>query len=302
MDSSPTAFYKTKREMSEFLKELLDTFSKEGRPNLLQNISITWVCYPDRKPNLGSGFGTGWLNYKTIYPASVVKLIYACAIEVWLQRDLITDSKELRRAQANMIAHSSNDATSYIVDLLTGTTSGPHLEGESWEAWKKQRNLVNNWIQTLNWPELEFVNCSQKTWEDSPYGRDKKFYGEQNQNRNSLSTIAVARFLETIMTNQFLTSQASKKLKALMSRSLDLAKRKADSENQIDGFIGEGLPFGSQIWSKAGLMSEARHDAAWFQIPQGMPMLLVVFCQGEHLAKDTLLIPALAEKLSTWNP
>ena len=86
----------------------------------------------------------------------------------------------------------------------------------------------------------------------------------------------------------------------MLFRSLDILKRKADPENQIDGFLGEGLPSGSQIWSKAGLMSEARHDAAWFQTSKGIPMLLVVFCSGKHLAKDQFLLPALASELSKW--
>ncbi len=287
--------------MKEFLHELLNRFAKEGRPNLHQSISITWIYYESRKPKAESGLGTGWLNQKLIYPASVVKLIYASAIEVWLKKDLIVDCSELRRAQSNMITQSSNDATSYIVDLLTGTTSGTFLNKERWEVWKKQRNLVNDWLRTLNWPEFEFVNCSQKTWEDGPYGIDRKFYGEQNQNRNSLSTESVARILEAIMTNQFLTLSSSKRLQSLLSRSLDFVKRKMDPDNQIDGFLGEGLPIGSQIWSKAGLMSEARNDAAWFQTSQGNPMLLVVFCQGKQLAQDRFLLPALANELSQWN-
>ena len=60
-------------------------------------------------------------------PASVVKLVYAVAVEQWLQRDLIPDSDELQRALRDMIADSSNDATGSVVDLLSGTTSGPEL-------------------------------------------------------------------------------------------------------------------------------------------------------------------------------
>ncbi len=294
------AFYKTSLEMNKFLEELLDRFSNEGRLNLHQSISITWISYPNRSPKAQSGLGTGWLNEKLIYPASVVKLIYACAIEVWLKKDLLVDCPELRRAQANMIIHSSNDATSYIVDLLTGTNSGIFLKEERWEVWKKQRNLVNDWLSSLGWPELEFVNCSQKTWEDGPYGRDRKFYGEQNQNRNLLTTASVARIFEGIMTNNLLTQSSCKRLKSLLFRSLDILKRKADPENQIDGFLGEGLPRGSQIWSKAGLMSEARHDAAWLQTSKGNPMLLVVFCMGKDLARDQFLLPALAAELIKW--
>ena len=68
-------------------------------------------------------------------------------------------------------------------------------------------------------------------------------------------------------------------------------------ENQIDGFIGEGLPKGTRLWSKAGWMSQARHDAAWFCCPKSNPMLLVVFTNGTKRSKDELLLPTLAKEL-----
>ena len=188
------AFYRANPEMSSFLGEVLQRFAKDGRPNLHKSISIVWICYEGHNPRPGSGKGAGWSTEKLIYPASVVKLVYACAIEEWLKKDLLIDSSELRRAQADMIKDSSNDATSYIVDMLTGTTSGPSLKGLSWESWKKQRNLVNNWLESLNLPELKFINCSQKTWSNGPYGRDRDFYGDKNQNRNAMSVLATAKF------------------------------------------------------------------------------------------------------------
>ena len=61
------------------------------------------------------------------YPASLVKLFFMVAAEAWLAKGRLTPSRELREAVAAMIAWSSNDATSLIVDLLTRTTSGPAL-------------------------------------------------------------------------------------------------------------------------------------------------------------------------------
>lgn len=56
-----------------------------------------------------------------------MKLVYLVAAEAWLQRQLIQEGPELRRALADMVRDSGNDATSLVVDLLTGTTSGPSL-------------------------------------------------------------------------------------------------------------------------------------------------------------------------------
>ena len=125
--------------------------------------------------------------------------------------------------------------------------------------------------------------------------------GQNNENRNSLSTLGAARLFESLMTGVLLQPNSTKNLKNLLFRSLDLLKRKSDPENQIDGFLGEGLPKGTHLWSKAGLMSEVRHDAAWFITPKGKTMLLVVFIEGKSLAKDNFLLPAIASELSQWS-
>ena len=173
------AFYRQDPEMAYCLKGLLDRFEKEGRPNLQENIAITCIRYDKHSPSTSSGYGTGWNSNRNFYPASVVKIVYALATQVWLQQDLIVDSEELRRALHEMIANSNNDATSYILDLLTGTTSGPSLNKSNYQAWKIQRQLINNWLEELQWPEIKNWNCSQKTWNEGPFGREKDFYGKK---------------------------------------------------------------------------------------------------------------------------
>ncbi|MED5320274.1 MAG: hypothetical protein VYC94_01695, partial [Cyanobacteriota bacterium] len=52
------------------------------------------------------------------------------------------------------------------------------------------------------------------------------------------------------------------------------------------------------LWSKAGWMSQARHDAAWLQASeQQPPSLLVVFTTGPDRARDASLLPELARQL-----
>ncbi len=291
------AFYRPDPQMTAQLGDLLDRFAKKGRPGLHKSIGISWIRYDCPNPEPCSGFGTGWSEQKLFYPASVVKLVYALAVEAWLQKDLLLDSNELRKALKDMIAYSSNDATSLILDLLSGTTSGPSLHGERWEAWQKQRLLINEWLRNFNWPELKEINCCQKTWSDGPYGRERDFYQDTNTNRNALTTASIARLLEAVMTNGVVSPIACKKLRSLLSRSLDFRQRREDPENQIDGFLGEGLPQGTRLWSKAGWMSQARHDAIWCCLPQGPPMLLVVFSDGRQSANDSFLLPALAKEL-----
>ena len=90
---------------------------------------------------------------------------------------MATPSAELDRAIRDMIIDSSNDATSLVVDTLTGTTSGPELSAGPFTTWQAQRNLINRYYQSLGWAELEPLNINQKTWSDGPYGRERAFVG-----------------------------------------------------------------------------------------------------------------------------
>src|SRR5207237_9705931 len=62
-----------------------------------------------------------------IYPASVVKLFYLVAVHRWLEDKKIQEADELKRAVRDMIVVSSNEATQYVVDVLTQTTGGHEM-------------------------------------------------------------------------------------------------------------------------------------------------------------------------------
>ena len=292
------AFYRQDPEMASCLKGILDRLEKEGRPNLQKNIAITWIRYDNQTPYPTTGYGTGWNSNKSYYPASIVKIVYAIATQIWLERDLIVDTEELRRALYEMISNSNNDATSYILDMLTGTTSGPSLSKQNFKAWKFQRQLINNWLKEFQWSELKSWNCSQKTWNEGPFGREKDFYGKNNENRNSLTSEGIARIFESLMTNEMIKGEENENFKKIFQRSLDPVSRKKDLENQVDGFLGEGLPLASKFWSKAGLMSEVRHDVAWWKAPKKNPTLAVVFTTGKELVRDQFLLPAISSELN----
>tara|TARA_B100001093_G_C26768255_1_gene988881 strand:+ start:624 stop:1523 length:900 start_codon:yes stop_codon:yes gene_type:complete len=292
------AFYRAESAMQDFLSGLIDRLADQGRPGLHEQISVNWVRYNKANLATGSGCGAAWADQKSVYPASVAKLVYAVAVEAWLQKGFLLETIELRRALNDMIAISSNDATGLIVDLLTGTSSGPDLQGEAWMSWQRQRQLVNEWLSDFGWGEFDRVNCCQKTWGDGPYGREKMFYGDNNSNRNALCTAAVSRLLEAVMTDGLLSPPACQRLRSALDRSLDQKERRADPENQVDGFLGEGLPENCRLWSKAGWMSEARHDAAWSVQPAGQTQLLVVFSVGTERSNDNELLPIMAKELT----
>ena len=271
--------------------------------------AITWIVYdPPVRVNTGGALspeefwkyqprGFGNRASERIYPASIVKLFYLVTIWEWAQKGMIKTSPELERAVRDMIVDSSNDATSLVVDALTGTTSGPELSAGPFETWKQQRNIVNRYLQSLDWPELQNINANQKTWCDGPYGRERAFLGELMENRNMLTTNAAARLLHSIIGGVAVSAKASQEMMGLMKRSLEPGELEADPENQVTGFLGGGLPQDAKLWSKAGLTSQVRHDAAYIEIPNLRPYLLVVFTEGKENSKNEEILPFVSQQV-----
>lgn len=281
-------------------------------PELARNqIAMTWLVYDPPFPvNMGGAIadsefwkypirGFGYRGLELFYPASVVKLFYLVAVQEWLGKGMISTSPELERAIRDMIVNSSNDAASLVVDVLTGTTSGPELPPEPFKTWQGQRNIVNRYFQSLGWEELQGINVNQKTWGDGSYGRERASLGEYREHQNHLTTDATARLLHSIVGGVAVSGERSQIMLKLMERSLDRVGLEKDQENQVQGFLGEGLPLGTKLWSKAGWMNQIRHDAAYIELPQGLPYSLVVFTESVVNKKNKLLLPFLSQQVAT---
>jgi hypothetical protein len=304
-------FFRKDEQLEKLGLDILEATWAEF-PGLARNqIALTWIVYDPPVPvNTGGALsaeefwkhqvrGFSYRGVERIYPASVVKLFYLVAIEEWLETSMTPPSAELDRAIRDMIVDSSNDATGLVVDILSGTTSGPELPSGPFETWKFQRNIVNRYFQSLGWQELETININQKTWGDGPYGRERVFLGELMENRNMLTTNATARLLHSIVGGVAVSSTRSQAMMALMKRSLEPANLAQGEENQVTGFFGAGLPQEAQLWSKAGWTSQVRHDAAYIELPHVPPYLLVVFTEGKTHSKNQALLPFVSAQVVT---
>ncbi|OLP17881.1 serine hydrolase [Leptolyngbya sp. 'hensonii'] len=305
------AFFRKDSQLETLGEQALEaTWTKF--PGLARNqIAVTWILYDPPVPvNTGGAIrpetfwqldirGFSYRGVERIYPASVVKLFYLVAVYEWLNQGMIQPSAELERATRDMIVDSGNDATGLVVDILTGTTGGPELPPGPFETWKHQRNLVNRYFQSLQWPELQGINVNQKTWSEGPYGRERAALGALMDNRNMLTTDATARLLHSIIGGVAVSIEASAAMMALMKRSLDPTDLAADPENQVTGFLGDGLTLDARLWSKAGLTSKVRHDAAYIELPDRQPYLLVVFTEGEDHSKNEAILPYVSQQFIT---
>lgn len=226
---------------------------------------------------------------EAVYPASVVKLFYLVAAHRQMEDHRISDTPELRRALHDMIVHSGNEATGYVLDVLTGTTSGPELPPAELAAWGQKRDAVNRYFQSLGY---NGVNANRKTWNDGPYGRDKQVVDQFIPAKNSLTTNATARLLVEIYSGQCVSAARSSQMLELMKRDFGDPTR---ADSQACEFVGAVLPAGAKLWSKAGYMSVARHDAALVEMPAGGKLALVIFTERHSEAKE--IIPAVARRL-----
>ena len=224
-----------------------------------------------------------WANYRggvLIYPASVIKLFYLQAAHAWLERGQLADTAELRRALHDMIVYSFNEATGYVIDLLTGTTSGPELPPGELALWHDRRNAVNRYFASLGYTD---INVNKKPWCEGPYGRETQAIAAYDPKRNWLTTDAAARILVEIATGRAVTTERSRQMLALLQRDfvhalgLDPVLAASGHENQATDFTARGLPVDARLWSKAGYTSATRHDAAYIELSNGHRFVLVTF-------------------------
>src|SRR6266496_2259827 len=253
---------------------------------LLENqLSITLVDLRDPlHPTMASFRGN-----ERVYPASVVKLFYLVAVHRWLEDKKIQETDELRRAVRDMIIVSSNEATQYIVDVLTHTTGGYELSPKEMEEWQNQRNAVNRYYSSLGFTN---INVNQKTFCEDAYGREKVSRGPNGENRNKLTTEATARLLSEIVTGRAVNTTRSAQMMELLKR--DFSGTSTDNDDQGHGFTGIALQgmSGARLWSKAGWTSTTRHDAAYIELPKGPKFVLVTFTV-DH-ANEREIIPTVA--------
>ena len=228
-----------------------------------------------------------------IYPASVVKLFYLVAAHQWLENGKIKDSPEFERGLRNMIVDSSNDATNYVLDVLTDTGSGGELAAKDLAIFGEKRNAVNHYFTALGFSN---INVNQKTYYEDAYGRERQFRFD-GKNRNMLTTDATARLLAEIVTGKAVNAVRSRQMMDLLQR--DFSGTSTDADDQAHGFSAIALSklnlTDAKLWSKAGWTSKTRHDAAYIETADGQKLVLVIFT--ENFANEREIIPNIAERI-----
>jgi len=264
-------------------KTTLDRFAEKKLQE--SELSITLIDMRDPKRPVTASFR----GNERVYPASVVKLFYLVAAHRWLEDKKIEQTPELTRAIKDMIVDSSNEATQYVVDVITHTTGGYELPPKEMEEWQYQRNAVNRYFSSLGYTN---INVNQKTFCEDAYGRERVSRGPNGENRNKLTTDATARLLMEIVTGKAVNPARTAAMMELLKR--DYTGTSSDNDDQGHGFTGIALQGreGFRLWSKAGWTSTTRHDVAYVEMPDGGKFVLATFTSNH--SNDREIIPTVA--------
>lgn len=202
-------------EMNELLTRAVDAAIEEFKAKKFskQDVSATLIVLSDAAEwKQGEVRGT-----ERIYPASVVKLFYMAALERQIEDGKVKVTPELQRGLRDMIVDSSNEATQYILDVLTDTSSGAELPEKQFEVWQYKRNRVNRFFASMGY---ENINVNQKTFCEDAYGIEQQSRKYKGENRNMLTTNAVARLLSEIVMGRIANKQRTEEMMTLAPRSV----------------------------------------------------------------------------------
>ncbi|MFN0141073.1 MAG: serine hydrolase [Pyrinomonadaceae bacterium] len=231
-----------------------------------------------------------------IYPASVSKMFYMAALQRQLEDKKVTPTPELERGERDMIVDSSNEATQYVLDVITDTSSGAEKPKKEFDAWQFKRNRVNRWFTAMGYTN---ININQKTFCEDAYGieRQSRNFPTEAANRNMLTTNATARLMAEIVTGNIATPERTARMMNLMKR--DPWGKSADADDQNNGFTGKYFIDRDirdiKLWSKAGWTSKTRHDVAYIETADGLKLVIAVYTENHARERD--FIPTVAGKV-----
>ena len=228
------------------------------------------------------------------YPCSVVKVFHLVHALHALETGRIAAHDDLDRAMHDMIAWSSNTATNYIIDLVTGTTGDTLLEPEAFAFWRDRREGLNRFFGALGWPEWQGCNITQKLMDDTRYGREAQYAGADSSYLNVLTPLTAARMFHELFSGDVPLGPEAR------ARAQDFLLRDRQSDKarlphfQVQEYLGGGVPEAATIWSKAGRKSWTgdprasyyKHDLIRIALPGTAPVLLSLMTQGKELCED----------------
>lgn len=268
------------------VQRLIGRFSPEG----LDPAAFGLVALREGASPAGFAHRGDW----RCYPCSLVKAFHLVHVLNRIEAGAIAEHDDLIRAMHDMITWSSNTATNYIIDLITGTTGDTLLDPAEFADWRDRREGLNRFFLTLGWGEFAGCNITQKLMDDTRYGREAQYAGRDGHYLNALTPLAAARLFSELFTGAVpLSDGARARAQAHLLR--DRASENAALPHfQVADYLGGGMPPEATIWSKAGRNSWTgdprasyyKHDLIRVAMPGQAPVTLCLMTQGKTICED----------------
>lgn len=221
-----------------------------------------------------------------------MKLCFLTYYESQKEAGKLSDNPELVRAVKDMITISSNDAAGFVVDAITGTTSGPEVaDAGEWQKWKGKRDAISAYYRARGYTNL---NANQKTFCEDAYGREQAFR-DDGKNRNRMSAAESARIFKEIARGEVAGPKLTEEMLTLLSRGTGPEKLE-DLELEDARLAAQGLPGGSRIWAKSGDAYDFHHLVARIVLSNGREFIIAVFTKGVKAVPE--IIPRVYEKVA----
>lgn len=263
--------------VSKQLQGILDQIvarNLKKQPGLASNqvhLALIDPTNPD-KPRLAQYNGR-----EPVYPSSVIKMIYMGYVYHLAKEGTLKITPRVHRKLYQMIHPSSNTATSWIVDLWSGTSGGGLRSPGAYREFVYKRNGCNRWLRSLG---IEHINACQKTWGSPIPPGERQFLRNGKPsgpwvNRNSMTAVATARFLQILAEDALVGPDSCNAMRKLMVRDV---RNQSYQRMRIAG----GVPKGAEVFSKTGTTSDTFHDAGIVVLPNGRKFILTVFITGKH--------------------
>lgn len=266
--------------------ELIDRFAGQG----LTPDNFGFVALREGATPAGFAYRGDW----RCYPCSLVKAFHLVHVLNRIEGGAVRPHEDLDRAMHDMITWSSNTATNYIIDLVTGTTGDTLLDGMEFAEWRQRREGLNRFFLDLGWPEFEGCNITQKLMDDTRYGREAQYAGRHGEYLNALTPLAAARLFHELFAGEVPLADASR-ARAQQILLRDRHSEKAASPHfQVFDYLGGGMPDEATLWSKAGRNSWTgdprasyyKHDLIRVAMPGQAPVILCLMTQGKEICED----------------
>ena len=287
-------FIDTTAEWERFGQDLIPAMLRTAGQSGLEPEAMGLVVMRPGRPLGGTPRPEGFVHRGDwrCYPCSLVKPFHLVHALAALEEGRIQAHSDLDRALRDMILWSSNTATNYVIDLITGTTGDTLLYGADYMDWCSKRERLNRHFEALGWSE--WVGCSivQKLMDDTRYGREAQFAGAAGENLNVLTPLCAARRMWEMFEGGLpLSRPGLARAQAILSRD-PAGPDAGDPQYQLSEYLGGDLPPGVQIWSKAGhnlwtgdaRTSWYKHDMIRMSAPDRPALTVVLMTQGRALA------------------